>query len=135
MTRPVTTRPCGTGDGLKFREFPNWTCGGAFTDDDEIYFILEPDPPPPPEPNMDAIRAAHNAPQPFVPAPILSDPNTATTRVVSGTAGLTYWRGRFVRLSANYVLDDWSGSSQTILGLKAGGSFEQEFLLRFAASL
>jgi hypothetical protein len=65
----------------------------------------------------------------------LSDPNTATTRVVSGTAGLTYWRGRFVRLSANYVLDDWSGSSQTILGLKAGGSFEQEFLLRFAASL
>jgi len=65
----------------------------------------------------------------------LSDPSTATTRVVSGTAGLTYWRGRFVRLSANYVLDSWSGSSQTILGLKAGGSFEHEFLLRFAASL
>ena len=80
MTRPVTTRPRGTGDGLKFREFPNWTCGGAFTDDDELYYILEPDPPPPPEPDMDAIRAAHNAPQPFVPAPILSDPNTALGR-------------------------------------------------------
>jgi Phosphate-selective porin O and P len=67
--------------------------------------------------------------------PALSDPSTATTRVVSGTAGLTYWRGRFVRLSANYVLDDWSGSSQTIRGLAAGGSFEHELLLRFAASL
>ena len=65
----------------------------------------------------------------------LSDPSTATTRVLSGTAGLTYWRGRFVRLSANYVLDDWSGSSQTILGLAASGSLEHEILLRFAASL
>ena len=65
----------------------------------------------------------------------LSDPSTATTRVVSGTAGLTYWRGPFVRLSANYVLDDWSGSSQTILGLAATGTFEHEILLRFAASL
>jgi hypothetical protein len=67
--------------------------------------------------------------------PALSDPGTATTRVVSGTAGLTYWRGPFVRLSANYVLDDWSGTSQTIRALTAGGSFEHEFLLRFAASL
>jgi hypothetical protein len=65
----------------------------------------------------------------------LSDPSTATTRVVSATAGLTYWRGPFVRLSANYVLDAWSGSSQTILGLAAAGSFEHEILLRFAASL
>jgi hypothetical protein len=67
--------------------------------------------------------------------PALSDPSTATTRVISGTAGLTYWRGPFVRLSANYVLDDWSGSSQTVRGLAAGGSFEHEILLRFAASL
>jgi len=67
--------------------------------------------------------------------PSLSDPGTATTRVVSGTAGVTYWRGRFVRLSANYALDNWSGSSQTIRALIAGGTFEQEFLLRFAASL
>ncbi len=67
--------------------------------------------------------------------PILSDPGTATTRVLSGTAGVTYWRGRFVRLSANYVLNDWGGTSQTIRALAAGGTFEQEFLLRFAASL
>jgi hypothetical protein len=66
--------------------------------------------------------------------PALGDPSTATTRVVSGTAGATYWRGRFVRLSANYVVDAWSGSSQTILALAARGTFEQELLFRFAAS-
>src|SRR5580698_8305699 len=80
MMGRVTTRPRETGDGLKFREFPNWTCGGAFTDDREFYFILEPAPPPPPEPDMDAIRAAH-APQPSVPRPVHSnDPDTALGR-------------------------------------------------------
>jgi Phosphate-selective porin O and P len=67
--------------------------------------------------------------------PSLGDPGTATTRVVSGTAGVTYWRGRFVRLSANYVIDNWSGSSQTIRALVASGKLEQELLLRFAANL
>jgi hypothetical protein len=67
--------------------------------------------------------------------PSLGDPGTATTRVVSGTAGLTYWRGRFVRLSANYMVDDWGGSSQTIQARLAAGKLEQEFLLRFAANL
>jgi hypothetical protein len=67
--------------------------------------------------------------------PMLSDPSAATTRVFAGTAGVTYWRGRFVRVSANYQLDSWSGTSQTIRALAAGGTFEQEFLLRFAASL
>jgi hypothetical protein len=67
--------------------------------------------------------------------PALSDPSTATTRVVSGTAGATYWRGRFVRLSANYVVNTWSGTSETILALVARGKLEQEFLLRFAMSL
>jgi len=66
---------------------------------------------------------------------LLSAPGTATTRVYSGTAAVIYWRGRFVRLSANYVLNRWSGTSQTIQALAAGGRFEQEFLLRFAASL
>jgi hypothetical protein len=67
--------------------------------------------------------------------PALSDPSTATTRVFSGTAGMTSWRGRFVRLSANYVLNAWSGTSQTIRALAASGTFEHELLLRFAASL
>ena len=67
--------------------------------------------------------------------PALGDPSVSTTRVISGTLGLNYWRGRFVRVSANYVLNRWSGTSETIMTLAAEGKLEQEFLLRFAMSL
>jgi hypothetical protein len=65
----------------------------------------------------------------------LGDPGIATTRVVSGTAGVNYWRGRLVRLSANYILNYWSGTSETILALMAAGRLEHEVLIRFALSL
>ena len=65
----------------------------------------------------------------------LGNPAIATTRVVSGTAGINYWRGRFIRVSANYVLNQWSGTSETIQTLAAGGKLEHEILLRFALSL
>jgi hypothetical protein len=65
----------------------------------------------------------------------LGDPSVSTTRIVSGTLGLNYWHGRFVRVSANYVLNRWSGTSQTIMTLAADGAYEHEFLLRFAMSL
>ncbi|HEY4393468.1 MAG TPA: porin [Polyangia bacterium] len=67
--------------------------------------------------------------------PALGDPSVSTTRVVSGTIGLNYWRGRFVRLSANYVLNDWSGTSETIMTLAADGKLEHEILFRLAMSL
>ncbi|MFL5306790.1 MAG: porin [Polyangia bacterium] len=67
--------------------------------------------------------------------PTLGDPAIATTRVVSGTAGLNYWRGRFIRLSANYVLQQWSGTSETVQTLRAAGKWEHELLLRFALAL
>ncbi|HEY6476216.1 MAG TPA: porin [Polyangia bacterium] len=65
----------------------------------------------------------------------LGDPSVSTTRVVSGTIGLNYWRGRFVRVSANYVINDFSGTSETIMALGADGKLEQELLVRFAMSL
>jgi phosphate-selective porin len=65
----------------------------------------------------------------------LGDPSIATTRVVSGTAGVNYWRGRLVRVSANYVVNYWSGTSETILTLIASGHLEHEVLVRFALSL
>ncbi len=65
----------------------------------------------------------------------LGDPGIATTRVTSGTLGVNYWRGRFVRLSANYIVNEWSGTSITVMELAAAQKFEQEFLLRFAMSL
>jgi len=68
-------------------------------------------------------------------SPTLGDPGIATTRVTSGTVGVNYWRGRFVRLSANYIVNAWSGTSITIMELSAAEKFEQEFLLRFAMSL
>jgi hypothetical protein len=65
----------------------------------------------------------------------LGDPGISTTRVVTGTVGVNYWRGRFVRLSANYVVNEWSGTSITVMELVAEERIEQEFLLRFAISL
>jgi hypothetical protein len=65
----------------------------------------------------------------------LGNPNRATTRVVSGTAGLNYWRGRLVRFSINYTGNYWSGTSETIKTLAAAGKLEHEVLLRFALSL
>ncbi|MES1157870.1 MAG: hypothetical protein ABUL67_02100 [Haliangium ochraceum] len=67
--------------------------------------------------------------------PTLGDPAIATTRVISGTAGVNYWRGRFIRLSANYVLNQWSGTSETVQTLQAAGRWEHELLLRFALAL
>ena len=49
----------------------------------------------------------------------LGDPGISTTRVVSGTIGVNYWRGRFVRVSANYLVNEWSGTSITIMELAA----------------
>jgi len=66
---------------------------------------------------------------------IYGDPNKATTRVVSGTAGVNYWRGRLVRLSLNYTVNYWSGTSETIKLQRALGPLEHELLLRFALSL
>jgi phosphate-selective porin len=67
--------------------------------------------------------------------PTLGDPTRATTRVVSGTAGVNYWRGALARISLNYVANLWSGSSETIKALRAQSMLEHELLLRFAISL
>jgi phosphate-selective porin O/P len=67
--------------------------------------------------------------------PALGNPTRATTRVISGTAGVNYWRGAFARISINYVANMWSGTSETIKGLRAQGLLEHELLLRFAISL
>jgi hypothetical protein len=68
-------------------------------------------------------------------APTLGDPNRATTRVVSGTVGINYWRGSMVRLSVNYIANYWSGTSENIKVLQATSSLEHEVLLRFAMCL
>jgi hypothetical protein len=67
--------------------------------------------------------------------PALGDPNRATTRVVAGTAGLNYWRGPFVRLSINYVLNLWSGNSEVSHTLRANGDLQHEVLLRAALNI
>ncbi len=67
--------------------------------------------------------------------PTLGNPNRATTRVVSGSLGLNYWRGRLVRFSLNYTGNYWSGTSETIKTLAVDGVLEHEVLLRFALSL
>ena len=65
----------------------------------------------------------------------LGDPGIATTRVTSGTIGINYWRGRFVRALGQLHVNQWSGTSITVMELSAGQKLEQELLLRFAMSL
>jgi hypothetical protein len=67
--------------------------------------------------------------------PTLGDPTRATTRVISGTAGANYWRGALARISLNYVVNMWSGTSETIKALRAQSLLEHELLVRFAISL
>jgi hypothetical protein len=67
--------------------------------------------------------------------PTLGDPSRATTRVISGTAGANYWRGSFARISLNYIINMWSGTSETIKALRAQELLEHELLVRFAISL
>jgi hypothetical protein len=66
---------------------------------------------------------------------VLGDPNVATTRVVSGSAALNYWYGRRVRMSFNYVLNIFGGSTESVKSIVAAGALEHEVLLRFGMSL
>jgi hypothetical protein len=59
LTNKVTTRPRDSRHGVSFYDRNSSIYSGEFTDAKRFYFILEPPNPPPPEPDMDAIRKAH----------------------------------------------------------------------------
>jgi hypothetical protein len=80
LTGPFTTRPRVWGDGLQFHDYSSFGSSGSFTNHDREFFILEPLLPPEPVPDMDAIREAHNAPQPPPFRPKATDPNSALAR-------------------------------------------------------
>jgi|GEM_PF-768912 hypothetical protein len=84
LANKVTTRPRASVDGLIFYERNSSIYSGEFTDAKRFYFIIEPPNPPPPEPDMDAIRKAHE------PKP------DSLTQLAQRTAGA----------SVGFVLDD-----------------------------
>jgi hypothetical protein len=90
---------------------------------------------PPPHGLMVALRGEVLKEDLVTDTPVLADPNTATTRVVSAAAAINYWYGRRVRLSANYVLNVFSGTTENVKALIAAGRNEHEILLRFSVSL
>jgi hypothetical protein len=60
----------------------------------------------------------------------LSDPNLATTRLVAATFGVNYWYGRRVRLTFDYVLTLFSGSTERIkMTMATNGTAQHEVLL------
>ncbi|HMP84050.1 MAG TPA: hypothetical protein PKA41_15230, partial [Verrucomicrobiota bacterium] len=59
LANKVTTRPRSSSDGVSFYERNSSIYSGEFTDAKRFYFVIEPPNPPPPEPDMDAIRKAH----------------------------------------------------------------------------
>ena len=79
LNGPFTTRRRESGEGLTFRDFRYPDFSGSFTDERGFYFILEPPVAPDPEPDMDAIRAAHE-PKPNRPQSITSDPDSIPGR-------------------------------------------------------
>jgi phosphate-selective porin len=67
---------------------------------------------------------------------LLADPNLATTRLVAATLGVNYWYGRRVRLTLDYVLTFFSGSTENVKATMAtNGKSEQELLLLLAMGL
>jgi len=80
LARPVTSRPRAGGDGLVFRDYGSSLYSGGFTDAQGFFHILEAPLPPPEEPDMDAIREAHNPTwTPPEPAPLIQAPPPAST--------------------------------------------------------
>jgi hypothetical protein len=67
--------------------------------------------------------------------PAIADPNTATTRVLSGALGANYWYSKRFRFSANYVLNLFRGTSENIRVVIAATPIVHEFLLRLAIAL
>ncbi|MEO6002766.1 MAG: hypothetical protein ABIZ04_06795 [Opitutus sp.] len=59
LTKPLQTRAKGLPDGLHYRDRKSSSYSGAVTDEIGYFLLLEPPHPPEPEPDMDAIRAAH----------------------------------------------------------------------------
>lgn len=65
----------------------------------------------------------------------LANPNLATTRVMSFSAGLNYWYSRRFRFSTNYVVNIFGGTTENIKVLVANTPIEHEVLLRLAIAL
>lgn len=66
---------------------------------------------------------------------VLGDPNLATTRITSGSLGASYWYGRRVRASMNYVLAVLSGTTENVKTLAAAGKYEHELLFLVGMNL
>jgi hypothetical protein len=66
---------------------------------------------------------------------INADPNVATTRVVTLTAGVNYWYGRRVRATVNYALTFFSGTTENIKMTEAAGRSEQELMVLLSMGL
>ena len=81
----------------------------------------------------DARRDSQGRPPQRPADPGQSDPRDHARRLGNGRGN--YWRGSFARISINYVVNLWSGTSETIKALRAQGLLEHELLLRFATSL
>ena len=58
LTRPVSSRPRASSEGIKFFDRNSSIYSGEFADLNRHFFVIEPPNPPPPEPDMNAIRAA-----------------------------------------------------------------------------
>ena len=67
--------------------------------------------------------------------PTLGNPTRATTRVVSGTVGINYWRGALVRVSVNYILNNWSRHVRDGQDAHGPGGVRARAAARFAMSL
>jgi hypothetical protein len=67
---------------------------------------------------------------------VLGDPNLATTRLSSLSLAVSYWYGRRVHASVDYVMTFIAGSTENVKAtLATSGKSEQELLLLVAMGL
>lgn len=87
LANKVSSRPRASGDGLNFYERNSSIYSGEFTDATRFYFVLEPPNPPPPEPDMDAIRNAHD-PKPDLLTRLAQRPTGSSVEMAMGEVTL-----------------------------------------------
>jgi len=83
LANKIRTRLRTSEGSIVFYERNGSSYSGEFTDAKRFYFILEPPNPPPPEPDMDAIRKAHE-PKPDALTRLAQRPTGSSVKIIIG---------------------------------------------------
>jgi hypothetical protein len=93
------------------------------------------DEPPPVHGLLLAVRGEYLKEDLVSDQPLLANPNTATGKLMSGSVAVSYWYLSGFRVTLNYVINKFGGTTENAKILAARMPFHHELILRFALSL